>query len=116
MKRLSTNETIGLLVTGMLDMGLSIKDACDVATEAYRHMKGVPVAKAKYAGPVPPGLSWRQARILELKSQGLSRREIALEAGIKNKTVSAHIWQIRHSLGIKTTDELMAWYGEQVKA
>jgi DNA-binding NarL/FixJ family response regulator/DNA invertase Pin-like site-specific DNA recombinase len=50
-------------------------------------------------------LTQRQLAILDLLSEGLSRREIARRLGIEETAVNSHLWFVRKQLGVAAIEE-----------
>lgn len=55
-------------------------------------------------------LSKRERQVAELAAEGLSNKEIASHLFISERTVETHIYNILNKLGIRTRNEIGAWF------
>ncbi|MER8233536.1 LuxR C-terminal-related transcriptional regulator [Streptomyces sp. NPDC094049] len=58
-------------------------------------------------------LSPRQQEILRLMAEGFEQTRVAAKIGITSRTVAQQLAALRDQLGLKTTAQLMIWYGRQ---
>jgi HD-GYP domain-containing protein (c-di-GMP phosphodiesterase class II) len=70
------------------------------ATEAVLEVVGVPARR--YRASLPAGLSEREVEVLCLLARGRSRKEVAAELVIADKTVARHIEHIYDKIGAST--------------
>lgn len=69
------------------------------------------------AGKHPRGwLTERQRQILRLLAEGFEQVQISTRLGISDRTVTGNLAALRTQLGMKTTAQLMVWYGRQQQA
>jgi DNA-binding NarL/FixJ family response regulator len=59
--------------------------------------------------PAPPRLPPRKLQVARLVASGLSNKEIARELTIKERTVEAHLEQLRARLGLRNRAQVAAW-------
>jgi DNA-binding NarL/FixJ family response regulator len=64
------------------------------------------------AGAPDPDLTARENEILALLAKGLPNKRIALDLGISEKTVKAHVTSIFNSLGVTDRTQAALWARE----
>jgi DNA-binding NarL/FixJ family response regulator len=70
---------------------------------------GRDVQDVERAAPPPPQLPPRKLQIVRLVAGGLSNKEIARELTIKERTVEAHLEQLRARFGLRNRAQLAVW-------
>jgi DNA-binding NarL/FixJ family response regulator len=64
--------------------------------------------------PTDGTLTARQAVILRELAAGHTQSQVAVRVGVKARTVSAELADAKTALGVHTTAQLMAWWGQTV--
>jgi DNA-binding NarL/FixJ family response regulator len=73
---------------------------------ALRHVAGATTADSAQ-GPALPDLSERQRAVLLRLLQGKANKVIAIELGIAEGTVKAHLWSVYQLLGVSSRSQAM---------
>jgi non-specific serine/threonine protein kinase len=63
----------------------------------------------KPRGPRPGGLTGREVQIVLDIARGLTNRQIAEKLGISERTVDAHVQNVRNKLGMEKRAQIALW-------
>ncbi|MDO8362094.1 MAG: LuxR C-terminal-related transcriptional regulator [Actinomycetota bacterium] len=90
-------------------LGAQVRSAPVATTEALRN-RVLAHLRADAAGPLPFGLSTREADVLALLADGSTDREVAEELSLSVRTVNSHVSAILRKLGVTSRRQAAAWY------
>lgn len=102
-----------LLALCRLGLGQGDAAAADRATALaiYRGLGAGPDAR-RLAGPLPGGLTAREAEVLALVSRGASNRDVAAALVLSEKTVGRHLANIFAKIGVTSRTGAAGWARE----
>jgi DNA-binding NarL/FixJ family response regulator len=102
-----------LLALCRLGLGQGDAAAADRATALaiYRGLGAGPDAR-RLAGPLPGGLTTREAEVLALVSRGASNRDVAAALVLSEKTVGRHLANIFAKIGVTSRTGAAGWARE----
>ncbi len=93
------------------DLGAAAARRATVAGEAFTTEQIIAYALETDPGPGP--LTRREAEVAELVAAGLSNRQLASRLGIAERTVEAHLDNVRAKLDLRSRTQVAAWWAER---
>ncbi|MCU1547133.1 MAG: helix-turn-helix transcriptional regulator [Arthrobacter sp.] len=112
--RYDTARIYELLAEAHSGLGLSSVAAADSATALaiYRELGALPDVQRLDGGPLPGGLTEREADVLAFTAAGASNKDTAEALFISQKTVSRHLANIFAKIGVSSRTAAAAWAHE----